>query len=464
METVRDAGGVPRRAGPRGRRPTSRWWRSRSAGPAAAGGWWPRTPARWPARTARTRRSSTPTACCGSTTWTSCATPSSCSPPAAAPAPADGRRPCTTPAPSARSRSTWPTRSGCRSRAVCSRTRWRRLGALLDPGLEPANPLDVWGTGQDTRDAVRATRCRRWPPTPAWPRWRSGVDLVQRVRRRDGLPGRGARRGGRDRQARRACSSNAHSSVHQPSAQRLRAGGVPVLEGTRSGMLALRHLLRAARRAVAARRCRAARSTRRARPGGGPARRRHAQLGRRARAAGRLRRPGRRAPSSRPTADEAVAAAEAVGLPGGAEDRRAGGARTSPTRAASCSGLTDAERVRAAYEDVAARLGPRVAVSATAAGRRRDRARPRPRPAARAAGARRRRRGAGRAAARPRARRPAGGPRARAARWSTGCGCGRCSTACAALPAADVDCARRRGGRAVDAGRRARRRAARRST
>ena len=27
-----------------------------------------------------------------------------------------------------------------------------RLSCLLDPGLIPANPLDVWGTGADTRD------------------------------------------------------------------------------------------------------------------------------------------------------------------------------------------------------------------------------------------------------------------------------------------------------------------------
>src|SRR5262249_45263233 len=32
---------------------------------------------------------------------------------------------------------------------VCARTR-ARLAAVLDPGLEPGNPLDLWGTGHDT--------------------------------------------------------------------------------------------------------------------------------------------------------------------------------------------------------------------------------------------------------------------------------------------------------------------------
>ena len=27
-----------------------------------------------------------------------------------------------------------------------------RLGGLLDPGLVPGNPLDVWGRGADTRE------------------------------------------------------------------------------------------------------------------------------------------------------------------------------------------------------------------------------------------------------------------------------------------------------------------------
>ena len=39
LETVRDAVGVPRRPGPRGTSPTSRWWRSRWAAPSRAGGW-----------------------------------------------------------------------------------------------------------------------------------------------------------------------------------------------------------------------------------------------------------------------------------------------------------------------------------------------------------------------------------------------------------------------------------------
>ena len=29
-----------------------------------------------------------------------------------------------------------------------------RLAGLLDPGLEPGNPLDVWGTGADAQDQL----------------------------------------------------------------------------------------------------------------------------------------------------------------------------------------------------------------------------------------------------------------------------------------------------------------------
>ena len=49
---------------------------------------------------------------------------------------------------------TWLTspRSAGLSFAEISPATRARLAALLDPGLIPANPLDVWGTGADTRD------------------------------------------------------------------------------------------------------------------------------------------------------------------------------------------------------------------------------------------------------------------------------------------------------------------------
>ena len=36
-----------------------------------------------------------------------------------------------------------------------------RLAAVLDPGLEPANPLDVWGTGRDTEPLFQTQRFAR---------------------------------------------------------------------------------------------------------------------------------------------------------------------------------------------------------------------------------------------------------------------------------------------------------------
>ena len=47
--------------------------------------------------------------------------------------------------------------------------------ALLDPGLEPTNPLDVWGAGPDTEDTASPTAWSPWPTTTrsTWWRWRS---------------------------------------------------------------------------------------------------------------------------------------------------------------------------------------------------------------------------------------------------------------------------------------------------
>ena len=109
------------------------------------------------------------------------------------------------------------------------------------PGLQPGNPLDVWATGRDTEPlfteclsalaadpqvaavarpstwcpSSTATRPTRAPCSPSAARTTKPVAVLA------GLP----------------------AAVDPVAAARLRAGGVPVLEGTRTGLLALRHLL-----------------------------------------------------------------------------------------------------------------------------------------------------------------------------------------------------------------------------
>jgi acetate---CoA ligase (ADP-forming) len=115
------------------------------------------------------------------------------------------------------------------------------LAEVLHPGLEPANPLDAWSTGRDTETLF--TRClSALAADPAVAAVGLAVDLVPEF---DG-----------DEAYQRAVLAAASGTtkpvavlaglpgaVDPAAAARLRAAGVPVLEGTRSGLLALRHLL-----------------------------------------------------------------------------------------------------------------------------------------------------------------------------------------------------------------------------
>jgi acyl-CoA synthetase (NDP forming) len=114
------------------------------------------------------------------------------------------------------------------------------LTAILDPGLEPTNPLDAWGTGNEidriyrgallALDADPATglnvfnvdlmRASNLPPTytdivlPALPRFRNPLAVMVNI-------------------------SSAASEEHMAL---LRAAGIPVLMGTETGLRAIRHL------------------------------------------------------------------------------------------------------------------------------------------------------------------------------------------------------------------------------
>jgi acyl-CoA synthetase (NDP forming) len=116
-----------------------------------------------------------------------------------------------------------------------------RLGALLDPGLQPGNPLDVWGTGADTR-TLFGDCLRFMAADPAVGAVALAVDLVAEYDEDESyveavLDAAGAV------ESPVVVLSNVASAVDQVRAGRLRAAGVPVLEGTRSGLRALRSLL-----------------------------------------------------------------------------------------------------------------------------------------------------------------------------------------------------------------------------
>jgi acyl-CoA synthetase (NDP forming) len=234
----------------------------------------------------------------------------------------------------------------------------KQLAAILDEGLEATNPLDLWGTGANTRELFGAS-LSVMAADPAVSAIALAIDLVEEY---DGdtsyidaaldlhvdIP--------------LVVLSNLASAIDQPAAARLRAAGIPVLEGTVSGLVALRHLL--------------ALSSRRDQPAP------HlVDTERRERWTARLddERPLDLAESSElladygipsvdaltvADADAAVAAAEALGYPVVVKTAAPGIAHKSDVGGV-VLGARDAGAVRVAYHDLAHRLGPEVSVSAT---------------------------------------------------------------------------------------------------
>ena len=319
--------------------------------------------------------------------------------------------PCTTRGPSGSWSPTWPSGSACRSRPCRSDDR-RRLADLLDPGLAPTNPLDVWGTGADTEDLLREC-LTALADDDAVDVVALAVDLVPEYDGDESFPQALDRLVDHTDKPVAVLSQPRRRPIDQPLAAELRARGIPVLEGTRSGLRALGHLL----------------ATRHRRP----ARRPGADEERHARWSARLRgRRGRRRSRCSPTtaipvvdhrgrsttAEAAVAAADAAGYPVVLKTADpdihhkldVDGVRL---------GLGDSDAVAAAYADLAARLGPTVSVQPQVPDGRGGRARPVARPAARPARAGRGRRLAGRAAGRARGRAAAGGRRHRLGAWSS---------------------------------------------
>jgi acyl-CoA synthetase (NDP forming) len=116
-----------------------------------------------------------------------------------------------------------------------------RLAAALDPGLSPANPLDVWGSGRDT-ESLFAECLSALADDPAVAAVALAVDLGPELDGDDSYP-RAVLAAAAGTPKPVAVLAALPAAVDPAAAARLRAAGVPVLEGTRSGLLALRHLL-----------------------------------------------------------------------------------------------------------------------------------------------------------------------------------------------------------------------------
>jgi acyl-CoA synthetase (NDP forming) len=115
-----------------------------------------------------------------------------------------------------------------------------RMAALLDPGLPPVNPLDFWGTGKDSHQII--TGCvRALLEDPAVAALAFSVDLTS-----EDYPEMGyiamARETFPETEKPFGMLSNFSSGIDRDDAKLLDGDGIPVLEGTLTGLAAFRHL------------------------------------------------------------------------------------------------------------------------------------------------------------------------------------------------------------------------------
>lgn len=223
------------------------------------------------------------------------------------------------------------------------------IGAMLDDGLAATNPLDVWGTGADTRNLFGAC-LRAMVDDPAVAVTALAVDLVTEFDG-DTAYADAVTDVAKLTDAPIAVMASMASAIDPITAERLRDTGIPVLEGARSGLSALAHL---------------ARWPLPIEPADVPV-----DPARRARWAARL---AGEAPSfelladygvpvvdirSADSADEAVAAAEAIGYP--VALKTVGAAHKSDVGGVVLD-IADADGLRAAYATMADALGPAATV------------------------------------------------------------------------------------------------------
>jgi len=253
-----------------------------------------------------------------------------------------------------------------------------RLAAVLEPGLPAANPLDAWGTGNDA-DEIFAACTRALLDDPDTGALAIALDLTTEPTPETSWTGLAIQAAAATAKP-VAVVGNLASAVDRADAARLRAAGVPVLEGTATGLAALGHLL--ARRDFLAHPPPVVATAPASPPAEPPAGAATAAV--RARWRERLADPRPLgevealamladwgvpvvAAEEAASLDAAVAAAGRVGWPV-ALKTAATGVRHKSGVGGVRLGLAGPEQLAAAYADLAGRLGPRVVVATMAAG------------------------------------------------------------------------------------------------
>jgi acetate---CoA ligase (ADP-forming) len=248
--------------------------------------------------------------------------------------------------------------------AAISEATKARLAKILDPGLIPANPLDVWGTGSGTQ-ALFARCLTTLADDPSVAAVALAVDLIRELDGDESYPLAVLDAAAQTTKP-LVVLGNLASAVDPDLAARLRQHGVPVLEGMRTGLLALRHLLEHARPAPGA-----APAAPAAPDGTGSRRDRGAAL----LAAGvtggtalleLLGEYGIATAAAREAGDApgALAAAEVIGYPVVLKTADPAVTHKSDVRGVFL-GLAGPEELARAYADLSARLGPRALVAAS---------------------------------------------------------------------------------------------------
>jgi len=115
-----------------------------------------------------------------------------------------------------------------------------RLAAVLDPGLEPANPVDAWGTGRDA-ESVFVECLVALAEDPAIGAVAFCVDLTPEEQPDDAYSKAALTVAGATAKP-VAVIGNLSATIDPVQAGRLRERGIPVLEGTETGLRAFKHL------------------------------------------------------------------------------------------------------------------------------------------------------------------------------------------------------------------------------
>jgi acyl-CoA synthetase (NDP forming) len=115
-----------------------------------------------------------------------------------------------------------------------------RIAELLDPGLPAVNPLDFWGTGRDAHEVVVGS-IRALLDDPAVAALAFAVDLTTEDSPDMGYIGM-ARDTFGETDKPYAMLSNFSSGIDRGDVELLEDAGIPVLEGTLTGLAAFKHL------------------------------------------------------------------------------------------------------------------------------------------------------------------------------------------------------------------------------